>query len=120
MKCKTFFSERRSRHSQGTNGFTHPWKERVWLNTRWHLAHQALRKLDREQCTASWWPLVLELQMSQMTHLTSKLYTGPKGDSLAPSRWRTVCLVTQGRGMPAAACKTYSYSPTSPPSNAST
>ena len=94
-KCKKFFSDRWSRHSHGTNAFAHPWKERAWLNPPWHLAHQALRKLDRERCTAltllpywpraPWWPLLLELQISPMTHLTGQLYTGPKVDPLPPS-----------------------------------
>ena len=51
-KCKNFFSNRWTRHSQGTNAFAHPWRERAWLNPPLHLAHQALRKLDRERCTA--------------------------------------------------------------------
>ena len=59
-KCKKFYSDRWSPHSQGTNAFAQPWKERAWLNPPWHLAHQALRKLDRERCTAlpllPYWP----------------------------------------------------------------
>ena len=128
-KCKKFFSDQWSRHSQGTNAFAHRWRERAWMNPPWHLAHQALRKLDRERCTALtllpyWprapcWPILLELQISPMTHLTGQLYTAPKGDPLPPPHWRTVCLVTQGRGMPAAPYETYSCSPTSPPCSAS-
>ena len=127
-KCKKFFSERWSRHSQGTNAFANEWRERTWLTPPWQQAHQALRKLNGERCTAltllpywpgaPWWPLLLELKISPMTHLTRQLYTGPKGDPLQPLRWRTVRLVTQGRGMPAAPCENYSYSPPSPPSNA--
>lgn len=109
-KCKKFYSERWSRHSAGTNAFAHPWKGRAWLNPPWHLAHQALRKLDREQGSAltllpywpraPWWPLLLEMQASTMTHLTGKLYSDPQGKQLPPPRWRSVCLVTRGRGTP--------------------
>ena len=95
----------------------------------WHLAHQALRKLNGERCSAltllpywpgaPWWPPLLGLQISPMNHLTGQLYTGPNGDPLPPPRWRTVCLVTQGRGTPAARCETYSYSQISLPCSAS-
>ena len=64
-KCRKFFSDQWSQHSQGTNAFAHAWRERAWLNPPWHLAHQALRKLDCERCTA----------------LTLLPYCGPPGGS---------------------------------------
>ena len=95
-KCKKCFSDRWSRHSQSTNAFAHPWRERAWLNPPWHLAHQSLRKLDHERWTALtlspywpralWLPLLLELQIAPTTHLTGQLYEGPKGDPLPPPR----------------------------------
>ena len=109
-KCPRFFSKKWSRHSQGTNAFAHQWTQPAWLNPPWHLAHQALRKLDREQGLAltllpywpraPWWPLLLDLQASTLTHLTGRLYSGPQGTPLPPPRWRSVCLVLRGRGMP--------------------
>ena len=90
--------------------FAHPWRGRAWLNPPWNLAYQALRKLDWVRVTAltllpywpkaSWWPLLLDLQASYMTHLRGPLYTDPQGRSLPPPRWRSVALVLQGRGMP--------------------
>ena len=94
-------------HNRG-NAWDIKWKmKRAFLNPPWELIHRCLKKVGDDGClaleclplwrTASWWPLLLQLQVAPLITFKGKsLFQDPKGRRLGPPRWGTLFTIVAG------------------------